>query len=289
MIGRYSGDELSILLTGVHFAGVAEEIRSTVERELPITVSIGLAELSEATKRADLMFLAAGMAVSQAKHAGRNRIRQFESFQLKNSEDLGSFLQQGSYSAVRALAEAVDAKDEYTRGHSRRVAQYARALARAAGYDSGFVDLVFITGTLHDVGKIGTPDSILKKQGKLTDDEFLEIAKHPVLGEKIVSQIPQLRDSLPGIRHHHERWDGRGYPDKLSQDSIPLIARVLAVADTYDAMTSDRPYRKGLSHDIAFKEIERGAGTQFDPYLVEVFLREDVMAFRDEESVAQAA
>lgn len=212
------------------------------------------------------------MAVNQAKAGGRNRVRKFQGFdQAVGEEELRSFLQQGSYAAVRALAEAVDAKDAYTRGHSQRVALYARDLARIGGHDPGFIDLVYVTGTLHDVGKIGVPDVALKKEGKLTDEEFDMIKLHPGLGEKIVGQIPQLHDTLQGIRSHHERWDGRGYPDSLEGESIPLIARILAVADTFDAMTSDRPYRKGMDIRIAEEEIRKCAGRQFDPEIAVVF------------------
>jgi HD-GYP domain-containing protein (c-di-GMP phosphodiesterase class II) len=146
-------------------------------------------------------------------------------------------------------------------------------LAEACTYEQGFIDLIFLTGTLHDVGKIGVPDAALKKPGKLSDEEFEMIKLHPALGEKIVRQIPELADTLPGIRGHHERWDGRGYPDQLSGESIPLIARILAIADTYDAMTSDRPYRNGLSAEIAIDAIENGSGSQFDPELAQIFVK----------------
>ena len=274
LVSRHGGNEFAIAHRYEVPMDIAETVRTMIERQTQVTVSIGISVLSEGTHRADMMILAAEIAVEQAKLGGRNRTRMFESFAVgSTTEGLSTVLQQGSYAAVRALAEAVDAKDEYTRGHSQRVAEYAKALALSSGYDSGFVDLVFLTGTLHDVGKIGTPDEILKKPGRLTDEEFDQIAKHPVLGEKIVGQIPQLRDALPGIRHHHERWDGRGYPDKLVAENIPLIARILAVADTFDAMTSDRPYRKGLSVEIALAEIRKGAGSQFDPELAETFVR----------------
>ena len=139
--------------------------------------------------------------------------------------------------------------------------------------DQRFVDLVHVSGTLHDVGKIGVPDDILKKDGKLTDEEFDHINRHPVLGAKTVGQIPQLKDALPGVVSHHERWDGRGYPDKLKGEEIPLVARILAIADTFDAMTSDRPYRKGMLADVAVAEICRQSGSQFDPDLIGGFLQ----------------
>ncbi|MBI1333529.1 MAG: diguanylate cyclase [Armatimonadetes bacterium] len=274
-LSRYSGNQFA-LCDEDSTPFLAEAVRNRIERELPITVSVGLCEINDSTNRVETALLAAEMAVSQAKNSGRNKVKIFEGFSFEGNEESLSFLRQSSYAAVKALAEAVDAKDEYTRGHSQRVAEYARSLAEACGSESGFVDLVFLTGTLHDVGKIGVPDAALKKPGRLTDEEFEMIKLHPALGEKIVRQIPELADALPGIRGHHERWDGRGYPDELAGETIPLVARILAIADTYDAMTSDRPYRKGLSVETALNAIEEGAGTQFDPDLAKVF----VEAFR---------
>jgi diguanylate cyclase (GGDEF)-like protein len=270
-LARYSGNQFA-LLGGPEMEFVAEQVRRSVETTLDVTVSIGLCHVDEVTGRADLALLAIELAVGQTKSSGRNRVRVFEGFNIATDGEALSFLRQSSYAAVKALAEAVDAKDEYTRGHSTRVAEYARDLAQACGYESGFVDLVFVTGTLHDVGKIGVPDLALKKAGKLTDEEFEMIKLHPALGEKIVRQIPDLAETLPGIRSHHERWDGAGYPDALSGEEIPLIARVLGVADTFDAMTSDRPYRKGLSEETALRAIKEGAGTQFDPTLAKAFI-----------------
>jgi len=130
-----------------------------------------------------------------------------------------------------------------------------------------------MTGTLHDVGKIGVPDAVLKKPGRLDAEERRIMETHPALGEVIVRKAPKLVASLPGVRHHHERWDGGGYPDGLQGEQIPRLARILALADSFDAMTSDRPYRKGMSWETALGEIARGAETQFDPDLVPPFLR----------------
>lgn len=270
-LARYSGNQFA-LMGGAEVEFIAEQIRRSVEATLGVTVCIGICHVDEVTSRDDLALLAIELAVGQAKNAGRNRVRLFDGFNISTDGEALSFLRKSSYAAVKALAEAVDAKDEYTRGHSTRVAEYARDLAQACGYDSGFVDLVFVTGTLHDVGKIGVPDLALKKPGKLTDEEFEMVKLHPALGEKIVRQIPDLAETLPGIRSHHERWDGAGYPDAISGEDIPLIARVLGVADTFDAMTSDRPYRKGLSEETALRAIEEGAGTQFDPALARAFI-----------------
>ncbi len=272
VIARYSGNQFAVC-AGAESELVLQQIRRKVSEQYPVTLSIGLAQKGEANSRTDLLLLSAQLAVGQAKASGKNRVRVFDGFGASVTDGDLSFLRQSSYAAVRALAEAVDAKDEYTRGHSQRVAEYARDLAAHCGYESGFVDLVFVTGTLHDVGKIGVPDVALKKPGKLSDEEFEMIKLHPALGEKIVSQIPELADTIPGIRGHHERYDGRGYPDALSGEEIPLIARILAVADTFDAMTSDRPYRKGLDRVIAYEAIISGKGSQFDPELAERFVQ----------------
>ena len=185
---------------------------------------------------------------------------------------LHRFLKDGSLATIQALAAAVDAKDPYTQGHSQRVADYATSLARHVGASQAELELIHITGTLHDVGKIGVPDAILKKPGRLDDEERIVMETHPVLGEVIVRKAPQLAATLPGVRHHHERWDGKGYPDGLAGEAIPLMARYLALADTFDAMTSDRPYRKGLPLEVALAEIHKGAGTQFDPALAPAFI-----------------
>ncbi len=181
-------------------------------------------------------------------------------------------IDEGNIATIQALAAAVDAKDSYTEGHSRRVAGYGAQLAKAIGLSAKEIDEVFMSGTLHDVGKIGIPDAILQFPGKLSSEEREIMESHPVLGFAIVSKAPQLHHLLPGIRHHHERWDGSGYPDQLSGARIPLMARILAVADAFDAMTSDRPYRRGLNMQIALAEIRKGAGAQFDPDLAEAFV-----------------
>lgn len=271
LVSRYNGNQFAIMTSHKDLKTFGQMLLNTIFERLGITVSVGAAEWSEAVHQGDLMLLAVEIAVGQSKAAGRNRVRVFEKFN-EDADNLTKFLQQSSVAAVQALAEAVDAKDEYTRGHSRRVAEYAKELATCAGLDEGFIDLVYVAGQLHDVGKIGVPDEVLKKTGKLDEAEYAMIKTHPALGEKIVGKIPQLKDTLPGVRWHHERYDGRGYPDGLVGESIPIIARVLAIADTFDAMTSDRTYRKGMDVQTALDEIERNAGTQFDPSLAKLFV-----------------
>lgn len=174
-------------------------------------------------------------------------------------------------SVIRAMVSAIEAKDQYTRGHSDRVALYGRALAEQLGLSDNYQEKIYLSGLLHDVGKIGVSDATLRKPGKLTDEEFEEIKKHPDEGWAILNDIEQLRDILPGVLYHHERIDGRGYPDGLRGLDIPLDGRILAVADAYDAMTSDRPYRQGMPVEKADSILREGAGTQWDAAIIDAF------------------
>jgi putative nucleotidyltransferase with HDIG domain len=174
-------------------------------------------------------------------------------------------------STVKSLAAAIDAKDPYTRGHSERVTRFSLLIARELGLDEKIQKNVQLCALLHDVGKIGVPISVLRKKEKLTDEDWKEIRRHSVLGAEIISPIRQLKELIPNIRNHHERYDGKGYPDNLKGEGIPLIARILAVADTFDALTSERPYRNGLSDKAALEEIEVCKGTQLDPACADAF------------------
>lgn len=174
---------------------------------------------------------------------------------------------------VRMLAVSIDAKDRYTNGHSFRVASYSAALARALGWSEEEVGTLWREALLHDIGKIGIPDAVLNKPGRLTDEEFAVIKSHAAIGGRILSNAHSLLEAADVARCHHERYDGRGYPAGLAGENIPLRARIVAVADAYDAMRSDRIYRKGLAPDVIRGELVRGRGTQFDPDLLDVFLR----------------
>ncbi len=171
-----------------------------------------------------------------------------------------------------ALATAIDAKDEYTHGHSMRVAEYSLKIAKLAGKDENFCSQVYYAGLLHDVGKIGIADGIINKTGKLTDEEFAEIKKHPVIGKQILSSISQSPYLSIGANYHHERYDGHGYPEGLKGDDIPELARIIAVADAYDAMTSKRSYRKPIPQEVVREEIVKGSGSQFDPEFARLML-----------------
>jgi HD-GYP domain-containing protein (c-di-GMP phosphodiesterase class II) len=277
---RYAGDQFTILVPDFHIETIAELAREInarlVESGCPVAVSAGCAEFPRSSSMEDGLVLASELALARAKQLGGAQVCTFDAVpgadQAADPFLLYQSVENGSFATIQALAAAVDAKDAYTNGHSARVAQYASALSAAVGDSPELVDRVFRCGTLHDVGKIGVPDAVLKKPGRLDPDEQRVMETHPVLGEMIAGKVPQLADLLPGVRHHHERWDGQGYPDRLAGEAIPYIARVLAVADTYDAMTSDRPYRKGLAIEIALGEIEKHAGTQFDPRLAAAFV-----------------
>ena len=196
-----------------------------------------------------------------------------------------------SMQMARALAGAVDAKDTYTNSHSERVATYAREIARRYGYTPERQRDIYMIGLLHDVGKIGIPDTILSKPGKLDDDEFAVIKTHPVQGDKILHNIPEFPELAIGARWHHERYDGRGYPDGIAGTDIPEEARIIAVADAYDAMSSTRSYRPILSQQFIRQEIVNGRGTQFDPVFADIMLQmmdEDV-DYQMSENYTQAA
>jgi GAF domain-containing protein len=182
-------------------------------------------------------------------------------------------IEKSYFSTVKALARAIEVKDPYTHGHSERVTEYALRIAEAMGLDEAEKQKLKYAATLHDIGKIGIAGKVLNKPAALTEEEYLHVKTHPLLGDSIIEPVEFLQAPRPLILHHHERFDGKGYPDGLSGEDIPLGARILAVADAYDAMRSDRPYRKALTRQEAKRELMRNAGTQFDPRVVEVFLR----------------
>ena len=177
-----------------------------------------------------------------------------------------------SIQMVRTLANTIDAKDSYTNGHSTRVARYSVMIAECMGYEGNKLELLEYAALLHDIGKIGIPNEIINKPSRLTDEEYEIIKTHPGIGGKILEEITEIPDIAIGARYHHERFDGRGYPDKLNGLDIPEIARIIGVADAYDAMTSNRSYRELLSQEIVRAEINKGKGTQFDPEIAEVML-----------------
>jgi len=173
---------------------------------------------------------------------------------------------------ISSLANAIEAKDKYTEGHNERVSCYAVALARAVGLSEPEQEIVRMAGVLHDIGKIGVPDNVLNKKGPLNEDEFDRILSHPQKGEKILKPLRSLSGVRDVVLHHHERYDGKGYPQGLKGEQIPIYARIVAIADSFDAMTTTRSYRKALSKEDALRELQDKAGVMWDPYLVQKFV-----------------
>jgi HD-GYP domain-containing protein (c-di-GMP phosphodiesterase class II) len=227
-------------------------------RQAAMCAEVGwkLSQYELGTREASLLSTAAAMLASHANNLAL----------LEERENL-------LVSMVRSLVSAVDSRDPYTCGHSERVALYARRLAQEIGLDEDACEKIYLTGLLHDLGKIGISDSVLKKCGPLTEEEFAEIQRHPDLGWAILRELEQFQYVLPGVLHHHERYDGKGYPDRLRAEETPLEGRLLAVVDSFDAMTSDRPYRAGMPFEKAIQILGDGAGTQWDASLVDAFLR----------------
>lgn len=176
-------------------------------------------------------------------------------------------------SSVEALTAAIEGKDPYTHGHSRRVTMYSMVIGKELGLDNKIIEDIRLSGLLHDIGKIAVSESILLKVEKLTDDEWYSLKQHPVKGVNMLEPVKEFEPLLPGIKHHHEHYDGKGYPDGLRGEEIPLMARILAVADAFDAMTSKRIYRDAMTEDEALKELERCRVTQFDPEITNVFIK----------------
>lgn len=186
--------------------------------------------------------------------------------------DKNDELEKSYMDTIGILRQTVEAKDPYTRGHSDRVSEYSVLIGQKLNLDDKTIHTLKIGGLFHDIGKIGIPDSILLKESKLDDDEYSQIKNHPSIGAHILGDVAMFKDIIPIVLHHHEKFDGHGYPSQLKGEDIPYLARIAAVADTFDAMTSKRSYRNALPLDVVKDEIKRCSGTQFDPAIAEVFL-----------------
>jgi cyclic di-GMP phosphodiesterase len=187
-------------------------------------------------------------------------------------------LKMANRQAIVGLAEAIEAKDPYTKGHCGRVAAYALALARKLGYREDEMESLEFASFLHDIGKIAVRDAVLQKPGPLSDDEWDHMRQHPLMGAGIAARIELLRPAMAAIRNHHERWDGSGYPDKLVGEAIPLSARIVAIADAYDTLATDRPYKTAMVREACYEALRKRSGDWFDPKLVDLFIEEDLGA-----------
>ena len=271
---------LEFIMTPFHGDQVVEEIRK-FNKDLYILLLTGHKDLApplETIKRLDIQ----GYCEKSDKfdqlllliESGIKSIAQMREIQKINVElkDTYEKLEQAYLESIQTLRYTVEAKDTYTRGHSDRVSELSVLIGKHLGLSEEDLKTLQIGGLFHDIGKIGVPDTILQKESKLTDDEYSEIKNHPSIGAHILSSATIFKDIIPIVKHHHERYDGHGYPSQLAGENIPYLARITAVADTFDAMTSKRSYRDALSLETVISEFERCKGTQFDPKIADVFL-----------------
>lgn len=271
---------LDFLMDPIHGDQVVEEIRK-FNKELYILLLTGHKDLApplETIKRLDIQ----GYCEKSDKfdqlllliESGIKAIDQMRLIKDINDQlvEANDKLQKAYMESIETLRYTVEAKDPYTRGHSDRVSEYSVLIGKHLGLSESDLHTLQIGGLFHDIGKIGVPDSILLKPDKLSDDEYSQIKNHPSIGVHILSGATIFKDILPIVEHHHERYDGRGYPSRLAGEDIPYFARIAAIADTFDAMTSRRSYRDPLSLDVVISEFEKYKGVQFDPKITDVFL-----------------
>ena len=272
---------LDFLMTPIHGDQVVEEIRK-FNKDLYILLLTGHKDLApplDTIKRLDIQ----GYCEKSDKfdqlllliESGIKAVSQMQLIKKINDELKTTYdkLESAYMETIEILRFTVEAKDAYTRGHSDRVSAYSVLIGEALGLSEDDLKTLKIGGLFHDIGKIGIPDSILLKTDKLDDEEYSEIKNHPAIGAHILSNATIFKDIIPIVKHHHERFDGHGYPGKLKGEEIPYLARIATVADSFDAMTSKRSYRDSLPIDVVKEEIKKNSGTQFDPEIAEVFLK----------------
>lgn len=288
-LARYGGEEFVIILpetTEQEAYQVAERIRTTTEKETEAafgsgkgaTVSAGIACYPKHGFTRHALILSADAALYSAKRNGKNRCQiyqhdQHQPYRAASSHVRPLASKDYDLEAIEALSAAVDWQDGFYNYHSPSVSKYATLLGQKLGLSAVEIGNLRVAALLHDIGKLGTPREILEKSTPLREEEWKLIERHAGLGSRILTRLQEMTPIGPAVKHHHERYDGKGYPNGLAGKDIPLFSRIIAIADAYDAMTSPRPYRPAMSHEQAIAELRRCAGTQFDPELVEVFIR----------------
>ena len=275
--GRYGPDEFLVIVASEQVADLdpmIELVRTRLvdlslgfeaSERLPITISVGICTFPINGESVTTLLSIASRTLDEARASGGDSVRVAAADSVPLEEAV-------RFDVLEGLIIAVDTKDHYTRRHSEDVARYAGFLAEQLGFDEQVRSVLYRAGRLHDIGKIGIPDTILRKPGPLTEQEYETVKQHVALGDLIVRELPDLAEIRAGIRHHHERWDGKGYLHRLAGEDIPEVARILAVCDAFSAMTTTRPYRKALSIDEALTRLEDAAGSQLDERLVIAFV-----------------
>lgn len=280
---RFGGDEFAILVKNKDLRSLELEAKrihedyQKIKKDYyngglasKITISIGLSEYPDISSSKEELITHADMALYQAKNMGEDKINFYQDIMLQIHKSMKSDEQM--IGAFKGLLSTITAKDKYTVGHCERVASYAVMIGEAMRLEFSEVQTLLYAGLLHDIGKIELPKSVLNKIGRLTDEEYELIRQHPIHSANILEPLSSMGNLVDYVRHHHERYDGKGYPDGLAGEQISLGSRILCVADSFDAMVSDRPYRKSMSVEEAFMELERCAGTQFDPRITKLFI-----------------
>jgi diguanylate cyclase (GGDEF)-like protein len=287
-IARYGGEEFVVIMpdaTGPEAVKMAEKLKGFISQvaeevhvpEKYLIANFGVADMPDCAVDGASLISAADTALLLAGNKGANGVAYFRDMsdaELKNGdvERVGSRLDGAGFQTLSALADAVNATDKYVGGVSEDLPILAISLARDLGMGDEQAKALELATRLHDIGKIGVPGSILRKTSKLSPEEQTLVEQHPEIGQRLLEEAQQIKELISAILYHHERWDGKGYPEKLRGEEIPLMARVVGIFDAYRAMRCDRPYRRALSKQAALAELRKGAGTQFDPNLVEKFL-----------------
>ncbi|HOP92480.1 MAG TPA: diguanylate cyclase [Acetivibrio thermocellus] len=282
---RYGGDEFAVITTNTRLDNL-EDMANNLRREFErlkqkyykhklyekVTLSIGLSEYPNMSRDKNELIYQADTALYHAKNLGKDKVHLYQDALMQIRKNISSDHQQ-LIGIFKGLLSTISAKDKYTHGHCERVAAYAVLIAEAMGLSAKEISTIQCAALLHDIGKIEMPKHILNKKEELTEEEIKYLRQHPIYSENILEPLADMDKLTDYVRHHHERYDGKGYPDGLKGKEISLGARILCVADSFDAMVSDRPYSKSMSKEDAFKELEKNAGTQFDPEIVEIFIK----------------